>query len=130
MICHVRAWEMASVPKPEETPAYDGHGGSSETSVMMVLTPDDVDKDQFIDSAPEIELTQYGSVFPSPSGIYSKGPVVFPLSMGEMVEHGFHGDPSFGSLERGEALLKVKVEALAEFLRAYKNGQIQWRHKD
>ena len=44
LICHVRAWELASVSKPEGTPAYDGHGGSSETSVMLVLCPEDVDE--------------------------------------------------------------------------------------
>ncbi|MGD8849996.1 MAG: creatininase family protein [Anaerolineales bacterium] len=129
LICHVRAWELASVPKPENTPDYDGHGGSSETSVMMVLTPDDVDEGQFVDSAPDIALTEHGSVFPSPSGVYSKGAVVFPLSMGEMVEHGHHGDPAFGSIERGEALLNVKVNALVDFLKALKDDQINWRHQ-
>ncbi len=127
LICHVRAWELASVPKPEGTPPYDGHGGSSETSVMMVLCPEDVDESKFVDSPPDIELTKYGSVFPSPSGAYSKGPVVFPLSMGEMVEHGHHGDPQWGSKERGEALMRVKVEALVEFLKELKAGKIKWR---
>ena len=130
IICHVRAWELASVPKPVSTPDYDGHGGSSETSVMMVLTPDDVDESQFVDSAPDISLTEQGSVFPSPSGAYSKGPIVFPLSMGEMVEHGHHGDPAYGSVERGEELLEVKVDALVEFLRVFKDDQINWRNKD
>ena len=130
LICHVRAWELACVPKPEDTPAYDGHGGSSETSVMMVLCPDDVDESNFIDSPPEIYLTKYGSVFPSPSGVYSKGPVVFPLSMGEMVEHGHHGDPKWGSKERGEALMRVKVAALVEFLMELKAGKIKWREQE
>ena len=78
-------------------------------------------------SAPEIDLTPMGSVFPSPSGKYSKGPIVFPLSMGEMVEAGHHGDPAKGSAERGEALMAVKAEALAEFLVALKEGKIYWR---
>lgn len=130
LICHVRAWELASVPKPENTPDYDGHGGSSETSVMMVLTPEDVDSDQFIDSSPDIDITEMGAVFPSPSGAYSKGPIVFPLSMGEMVEHGHHGDPAYGSVERGEALLEVKVKALVDFLQAFKDDQIKWRKKN
>lgn len=127
MICHVRVWELASVSKPEGTPKYDGHGGSSETSVMMVLCPDDVDEANFVDSPPEITLTKYGSVFPSPSGEYSKGPVVFPLTMSEMVEHGHHGDPTWGSKERGEALMRVKVEALVDFLVEMKAGKIKWR---
>jgi creatinine amidohydrolase len=128
-ICHVRAWELASVPKPEGTPDYDGHGGSSETSVMLAVTPEDVDEKEFIDSAPEMDLTEHGSVFPSPSGAYSKGAVVFPLSMGEMVEHGHHGDPKFASVERGEALLQVKVEALVDFLHSFKEGKITWRNQ-
>ena len=50
--------------------------------------------------------------------------------MGEMVEHGHHGDPAFGSFERGEALIEVKVKALVDFLLAYKNDKITWRNKD
>jgi creatinine amidohydrolase/Fe(II)-dependent formamide hydrolase-like protein len=94
---------------------------------MLALCPDDVDRSKFTDSAPEIDLTRFGSVFPSPSGLYSKGPIVFPLSMGEMVKTGHHGDPGRGSRERGEALLKVKAEALAEFLKALKQGKVKWR---
>jgi creatinine amidohydrolase/Fe(II)-dependent formamide hydrolase-like protein len=127
LICHARAWEMASVPKPEGAPAYDGHGGSSETSVMLVIRPEDVDRGEFIDSAPDLDLTRFGSVFPSPSGPLGQGPVTFPLSMGEMVEAGHHGDPSFASKERGEALLAAKAEALAEFLQALKDGRLHWR---
>jgi creatinine amidohydrolase len=127
LACHVRAWELATVPKPPGTPGYDGHGGSSETAAMMVLSPDDVDASQFVDSAPELELTRLGSVFPGPSGRYSSGPVTFPLSMGEMVALGHHGDPGFASVERGEALLRVKVEALVEFLIVLKAGGIKWR---
>ena len=129
VICHVRAWELATIPKPEGVPDYDGHGGSSETAVMRVLTPDDVDETSFIDSPPEFELTGHGSVFPSPSGRYSKGPAVFPLSMGEMVEHGHHGDPNWGSKERGENLLRVKIEALVEFLTAIKKEDYHWRNE-
>lgn len=127
LICHVRAWELATVPKPDEVPDYDGHGGSSETAVMRVLSPEDVDEKEFTDSAPDIDLTEYGSVFPSPSGKYAKGPAVFPLSMGEMVQHGHHGDPQWGTKERGEALLEVKVKALVEFLQALKEGNYSWR---
>jgi creatinine amidohydrolase len=127
VICHVRAWELATVPKPDGVPDYDGHGGSSETAVMRVLAPDDVDEASFDDSAPELDLTDYGSVFPSPSGKYAKGPAVFPLSMGEMVEAGHHGDPQWGTVERGEALLGVKVNALVEFLQALKAGSYKWR---
>jgi creatinine amidohydrolase len=127
VICHARAWELASVPKPEGAPTYDGHGGSSETSVLMVLCPDDVDAASFVDSAPDVDLTRFGSVFPSPSGPLGQGPVTFPLSMGEMVEAGHHGDPSFASKERGEALLTVKAAALVELLQALKEGRLRWR---
>jgi creatinine amidohydrolase len=127
LACHVRAWELATVPKPSGTPGYDGHGGSSETAAMMVLSPEDVDAARFADSAPELELTRFGSVFPGPSGKYSSGPITFPLSMGEMVALGHHGDPGYASVERGEALLRVKVEALVEFLKVLKVGGIKWR---
>jgi len=124
---HVRSWELATLPKPKEIPAYDGHGGSSGTSVMMYLCPSDVNEDRFIDSKPDIELTQFGSVFPEPSGLYSKGPAKYPLKMGEMVSAGHHGDPHFGSPERGEALVDVKVKALIEFITALKNDQVRIR---
>jgi creatinine amidohydrolase len=127
LICHARAWEMASLPKPEGTPDYDGHGGSSETSVMLALCPEDVDRTQFVDSAPDVDLTRFGSVFPSPSGKLDRGPVTFPLTMGEMVKAGHHGDPKFASKERGEALLTVKAKALAERLQALKEGRLHWR---
>lgn len=123
---HVRSWELATLPKPANTPPYDGHGGSSETSAMLYLCPDDVNAGEFCDSKPEIELTRFGSVFPSPSGLYSKGPAVYPLMMGEMVEKGHHGDPGFGSAERGKGLLEVKTDALVEFLNAIKAGGVKY----
>ncbi len=128
LICHARAWELATLPKPEGTPDHDGHGGSSETSVMLALCPQDVDRTKFVDSAPEIDLTRFGAVFPSPSGMLARGPITFPLSMGEMVEAGHHGDPARGSSERGEALIRVKTEALVEFLLALKQGKVRWRN--
>ena len=127
LACHVRAWELATLPKPAGTPDYDGHGGSSETSAMLALSPEDVHREQFADSAPEVELTRLGSVFPSPSGVLSKGPITIPLSMGEMVSLGHHGAPRFGSAERGETLLQVKAEALVEFIQAVKAGRLAWR---
>ncbi|MCC7359286.1 MAG: creatininase family protein [Anaerolineales bacterium] len=127
LACHVRAWELATLPKPAGTPDYDGHGGSSETSAMLALSPVDVDPAQFVDAAPEVELTRLGAVFPSPSGLLSKGPVTIALSMGEMTALGHQGAPRFASAERGEALLRVKVEALVEFIEAIKGGRLAWR---
>jgi creatinine amidohydrolase len=127
-VIHLRSWDLATLPKPAGIPPYDGHGGSSETSVMMRLLPSDVDQGRFTDSKPAIELTRFGSVFPEPSSLYAKGPAKFPLMMGEMVEHGHQGDPSFGSAERGEALLHVKADALVEFIQALKAGTVTYRH--
>ncbi|MCX6054266.1 MAG: creatininase family protein [Chloroflexi bacterium] len=124
---HVRAWEMATIPKPEGVPSYDGHAGSSETSAMLYLMPDDVAMDKFEDSKPEIDLTRFGSVFPSPGGQLSHGPVVFSLMMGDMVKNGHHGDPKWANAERGKALIEVKAKALGEFLIALKQDQITLR---
>jgi len=126
---HVRSWELATLPKPKDVPAYDGHGGSSETSVMMYLCPNDVNEDRIVDSKPDVELTQFGAVFPEPSALYSKGPAKYPLMMSEMVSAGHHGDPGFGSPERGEALIEIKVSALVQFITELKNGRIQVREK-
>jgi creatinine amidohydrolase len=125
-VLHVRCWELATLPKPDGVPPYDGHAGSSETSAMMYLCASDVNEKSFVDSKPEIELTKYGSVFPSPSSLYSKGPVSFPMMMGEMVKSGHHGDPHFGSAERGKDLISVKVNALVEFINSIKADGIRF----
>jgi creatinine amidohydrolase len=120
---HVRAWELASVPKPKETPSYDGHGGLSETSAMLYLEPESVDREAMRDSEPRAELSEQGSVFPTPSSKYAKGAVVFPMMMGELAEDGHHGDPLLASAERGRALIEAKAEALGRFIS-------WWREKD
>jgi creatinine amidohydrolase len=127
LVCHIRCWDLATLPKPEGVPPYDGHAGSSEISAMLRLCRADVHLDQFSDSKPQIEPTRFGSVFPGPSNMLSRGPVTIPLSMSEMVECGHHGDPRWASAERGEALLQVKAEALSDFLLALKSGQIVLR---
>ncbi len=124
---HVRAWEMGSVPKPEGIPPYDGHGGLSETSAMMYLVPEEVAEDKFVDSKPVVDLSRFGSVFPSPGGQLSKGPAVFSLTMGEMVEAGHHGDPKWATAERGKALIEAKAKGLTEFLLALKQDRIVFR---
>jgi creatinine amidohydrolase len=127
LICRISAWGLATGPAPEAVPDYDGHGGSSETSVMLHLCPDDVDVDKFVDSKPELELTEYGTPYPAPSSLYRKGPVKIPLLMGEMSEHSHHGDPNLASSERGAALLDAKIKALVEFLNALKGDEIRFR---
>ena len=129
-VAHIKCWDLATLPKPEGVPPYDGHGGSSETSVMMYLYPADVDMSRFTDAKPEIELTRFGSIFPEPSSLYSKGPARFPMMMGEMTELGHHGDPGFASPERGQALIEVKANALVEFLEAIKAGELQARNPE
>ena len=128
-VLHVRAWDLASVPKPPETPAYDGHGGLSETSAMLYLVPDSIDRTMMADCAPEAELTKYGSVFPTPSSKYSKGPVIFPMMMGELSKNGHHGDPRLASTERGEALINAKANALTDFIQKLKDGEVKWRNQ-
>ena len=126
-VLHVRAWELASVPKPTDTPKYDGHGGLSETSAMLYLEPDSVDNDVMRDCAPEAELSDLGSVYPAPSSLYAKGAVVFPMMMGELVEDGHHGDPRPASAERGKALIEAKADALIGFIELLKNDSLYWR---
>jgi creatinine amidohydrolase len=126
---HVRAWELASIPKPANTPAYDGHGGLSETSAMLYLAPDCVDREAMQDCAPEADLSPNGSVFPTPSSAFAKGAVVFPMMMGELVKDGHFGDPRQASAERGKALIDAKANALAEFITLLKNDRLTWRGK-
>jgi creatinine amidohydrolase len=128
-VLHVRAWELASIPKPPDTPQYDGHGGLSETSAMLYLMPDCVDQESMQDSSPEVDLTNFGSVFPTPSSLYAKGAVVFPMMMGELVEAGHLGDPRLASSERGKALIDAKANALAQFIDLLKKDSVYWRGK-
>ncbi len=127
LACHILAWDMATLPKPDTIPYYDGHGGYNETSIMMYLCPDDVDKSKFIDSKPEVELSKFGAGFPGIGSYYSKGAAKIALSLGEWVEHGHHGDPSYADRERGRDLIGVKTDALVDFLLALKNNKIKYR---
>ena len=127
LVSHVRAWDMATLSKPKELPTYDGHGGYSETSVMLYLCPEDVDKAQYVDSAPEVEITKYAGAFPSPSSLYGKGAVTLPLMMGQMVKIGHHGDPHLATAEQGKGLIEVKTAAVVEYLQALKANQIKLR---
>ncbi len=128
-VLHVRAWDLASIPKPAGTPTYDGHGGLSETSAMLYLVPDCVDRLAMQDCAPQADLSPHGSVFPTPSSAFAKGAVVFPMMMGELAADGHHGDPRLASAERGKALIDAKANALAEFINLLKNDQLTWRGK-
>jgi len=124
---HVRAWDLASIAKPTETPVYDGHGGLSETSAMLYLAPESVDMPAMQNCAPEADLSIYGSAFPVPSSLYAKGPAIFPMWMGELARDGHHGDPRLATAERGEALINVKAAALIEFITLLKDGAIHFR---
>ncbi len=70
--------------------------------------PGGCDTHRFSDSKPEIELTRYGSVFPSPSGLYSKGPANYPLMMGEMVRKVIMVIQSLGALSVEEIYWKLR----------------------
>lgn len=125
-ICQVKCWELDGVPAPPGAPPYDGHGGSKETSFMLYLRPEDVDATKYVDSHPKVELTKYGCVWSPQYWPYTSA-VAIMLDAKECVEYGHFGNPKFASKERGRKVIEAWSKALAEFLKALKEGRVSAR---
>lgn len=124
--CHVKVWELASVPGPKEDKPYNGHGGSQEASLLWALRPEDVYTDKFVDSKPETYLGKGGCIWPPQNWPYND-PIHVMIMASEAVEYGHFGDPQYGSRERGEKVYEAWTNALVEFVQALKNGELKWR---
>ena len=101
--CHARIAEIVGGP--------NGHGGAAETSMMLAIRPDLVNLDQ----AGATSNNLWGDNFPFPSltgeGSYTIPPV-------EFVPDGFYGgDVTLASAEKGEKILDVLAESVAEVVR-------------
>lgn len=107
LVCLIKAWELGlgAVPPPEGAPPWDGHAGSAETSLMLALRPEDVDRSQFASARPTVEIGPLGSVWPpqypphiTPVHIVATAPESTPLGhFGEPGRAWLQGyDPSRG----------------------------------
>lgn len=126
MVALVSLYGIAEVPVPEGAPPFEGHAGREETEVMLVLAPEDVDKDAFVLSSPTTEIGEFGAVtpsqyFPSPRD----RPVRFMVSAWESTIHGHYGDPSMATVTRGQMVLDARVEGFVKLLRDIKAGEIK-----
>jgi creatinine amidohydrolase len=124
-ICVVKGWELDTLSKPKGVPAYDGHGGFKETSLMLYLDPGNVNRKEFRRSKPKMNLTKYGNIWPPqiPAG-YT--PVQIFLEAQETFPEGHSGDPTLATTEAGEEIVKVWAETLYHFLRELKSNRIKF----
>ncbi len=92
-----------AVNKEKILETYDLHAGEGETSLMLAIAPETVHMDRAVDFVPDVprHYLSYGSIFrASPSGVW--------------------GEPTKGTAEKGEALLKAKAKAaIDEFNKAF-----------
>jgi len=87
-----------------------GHAGEIETSLMLVLDPDQVSMG---DAAP--------GKFHHPSPLISfdlthRNPFFWPVPFGELTHNGVLGDPTLASVEKGQKILDVNVQHLKSIL--------------
>ena len=94
------------VVKREADARSESHGGEIETSIMLALDPSLVHMEWAIDEEnPQLKKGKF---------VAMGGPVDF--SWNAMLDHapsGISGEPSFGSVEKGEAIMKYLAHTLS-----------------
>ena len=120
----VKAWQLSNLPAPDGAPAFEGHAGRQETEIMLAISPEDVDREAFVFSAPTVELGEMGSVAPA-QYTPMESPVNFLVTTWESTEHGHYGDPSMATAERGQLVLDTWAANLTKLLRDVKSGEIK-----
>jgi creatinine amidohydrolase len=111
---HLIAEEIQSI---RETPIGGmGHSGELETSVMLVARPELVQKDLIDPDGPENPSKFEGR------DLFASGRVSVAKPFKEMSRHGGIGDPRKASREKGERILSVIVEKLAEVVGEIQSG--------
>ena len=88
-----------------------GHAGEMETSVMLAIHPDLVKSDRFQKDGYPMESEYVGQVRRF-------------RNMHELTDRGTHGDPTFGSAEKGERFIKAGVDVLIRIVADIKEGQL------
>lgn len=132
LVACVKTWELHEgyeeefgIVYPEELSDYCGHG-CLETAYILHLRPDDVKKEEYKDSKPEDELTEFGCVWPPQYGPY-KNPIQVVLTIDEVVPYGHFGDPTPVTPELGDAIMEAWGTNLARFFKALKEGKVKWK---
>ncbi len=95
----------------EAGPRGWGHAGEMETSMIMQIRPDLVKPD-----------------LPGMDGFHPESAhgddVAQFLRLDEISEHGVHGDPTFGTKEKGDRMLDAAADALVEVVRDIQEGRL------
>jgi creatinine amidohydrolase len=90
-----------------------GHACEFETSMIMAVRPELVDRDAIVDD---------GFVADSPllyADLLTGGPTVRAIPFDKLTKHGVWGKPSLASPEKGRAIFEVVVPAIKELLAAH-----------
>jgi creatinine amidohydrolase len=114
MLCVATSWTRFGVPAailPPERKALDIHGGDIETSVMLALRPDLVDRDRCADFVSR--QAEFARDF---THLRAYGPHAFGWMMRDLNEEGAAGDARLAAAEKGEALLAHAVSGLVELV--------------
>jgi creatinine amidohydrolase len=102
-----------------ETPVGGmGHSGELETSVMLVVRPELVRKDLMDPDGPEKPSELEGR------DLFVPGKVSVAKPFKEMSRHGGIGNPLKASKEKGERILSLIVEKLAEVVKEIQTGRL------
>lgn len=93
-----------------------GHACEFETSLIMAIRPELVDKSAIVDDGfvPRSALLR--------ADLLSAAPAVRALAFHKMTEHGVFGKPSLATPEKGQAILNIVVPRLKELLDAHWPG--------
>lgn len=117
----VTYWHLISeeIQTIRETPIGGmGHSGELETSVMLVARPELVRKDLIDPDGPANPSKFEGR------DLFVSGKVAVARTFKEMTRHGGVGDPRKASREKGERILAVIVEKLAEVVIEIQTGKL------
>ena len=117
----VTYWHLISeeIQSIRETPIGGmGHSGELETSVMLVVRPELVRNDLIDPDGPEKPSKFEGR------DLFVSGKVSVAKPFKEMTRHGGIGDPRKASKEKGERILAVITEKLAEVVQEIRAGNL------
>jgi len=120
----VKCWALAEIEPPPGALPFEGHAGRQETELMLALTPDDVDRAEYVVSEPTVALGERAALAPPQYNPFDE-PITFLISTWESTVTGHYGDPSKATAERGHMVLDLWAQNLTSFLKRLKSGEIK-----
>jgi creatinine amidohydrolase len=114
MLCVATSWTRFGIPVdivPSERKALDIHGGDIETSVMLALRPDLVDRGKCKDF-----VSRQADFARDFTHLRAYGPHAFGWMMRDLNDEGAAGDAGLATAGKGEALLAHAVSGVVELV--------------